>query len=100
MRWARDWRFLFVGLVWACGGAPRSVVVFRRYALIEPLVLAGHRNMPGWPGILKEAANAIFSYEEVLRVIGDLTRLALEQSDTDEESEGTRAESHTENEPE
>ena len=31
--------------------------------------------------------NAIFSYEEVLRAIG---RPALEESDTDEEKEGTR----------
>ena len=45
-------------------------------------------------------ANAIFSNEEVLRAIGDLMRLELDESDTDEESEGTRAESDTENEPE
>ena len=54
--------------------------------------------MREWLGRLKGVANAIFSYEEVLRAIGDLTRPALENSDTDEESEGTRAESDTKNE--
>ena len=83
------------------GGAPRNVFVFWRYALMEPLVPAAHQNiMHGWPGILKEPANAIFSYEEVLRAIGDLPRAALEEFDTDEESEGTRAESDRENESE
>ena len=51
---------------------------------------SGQRNIHGWPGILKGVPNAIFSYEEVLRAIGDLTRPALEESDTDEEKEGTR----------
>ena len=32
VRRARDWRFLFVGLVWEDGGAPCDVVVFQRYA--------------------------------------------------------------------
>ena len=34
---ARDWRFLFVGLVWEGGGTPCDVVVFQKYALTEPL---------------------------------------------------------------
>ena len=42
--------------------------------------------------ILKGVANAIFSYKQVLKAIGDLTRPELEESDSDEESEGTRAE--------
>ena len=52
---------------------------------MEPLVPAAHQNMHGWPGILKEPANAIFSYKEVLRAIGDLPRPELEEFDTDEE---------------
>jgi hypothetical protein len=47
--------------------APRDIAVFRIYALTDPLVPAGHRNMHEWPGILKRVANAIFSYEDVLR---------------------------------
>jgi len=54
--------------------------------------------MHEWLGILKGVANAIFSYEDVLRVIGELPRLKLEESDTDEELEGTWAESDMENE--
>ena len=45
-------------------------------------------------------ANAIFSYEDVLKAIGDLPRLELEESDSDEESEGTWAEYDTEDESE
>ena len=73
---------------------------FPTYALTEPLVPASHRDIHGWPGILKGVANAIFSYEQVLRAIENLTRLELEESDTDEESERTRTESDTENESE
>jgi len=80
--------------------APRDIVVFRRYALTDSLVPASHRNMHEWPGILKGVANAIFSYEDVLRAIGELPWLKLEESDTDEESEGTWAESDTENKSE
>jgi hypothetical protein len=53
-----------------------------QYALTDPLVPAGHRNMHEWPGILKGVANAIISYEDVLRAIGDLPRLELKESDT------------------
>ncbi|KIK01825.1 hypothetical protein K443DRAFT_660210, partial [Laccaria amethystina LaAM-08-1] len=72
-------------------GAPCNVEVLRRYcpisfnsdkgyALTDPLVPAGHRNMHEWPGILKGVANAIISYEDVLRAIGDLPRLELKES--------------------
>ena len=54
------------------------------------IVSAGHRNMHGCPGIFKGMANAIFSYQEILSAIGDLTRLELQESDTDEELEGHR----------
>ena len=80
--------------------APRDIVVFRRYALTDPLVPTNHRNIHEWPGILKGVANAIFSYEDVLKVIEDLPRLESEESDSDEESGGTWAESDTENESE
>jgi hypothetical protein len=80
--------------------APRDIVVLRRYALTDPLVPGSHRNMHEWPGILKGVANAIISYEDVLRAIGDLPQLELEESDTDDESEGTWSESDTENESE
>lgn len=81
--------------------APRDIVVLRRYALTDPLVPAGHRNMHEWPGIVKGVANAIFSYEDVLRAIsGDLPRFESEESGSDEDSEGTWAESDTEDESE
>jgi hypothetical protein len=64
-------------------------MVFRRYTLTDPLVPAG---------ILEGVANAIFSTEDILKAIGDLPQLELEEeSDTDEESEGACAESDTEN---
>ena len=96
----QGWALFVCGSSMGRQEAPRDIVVLRRYALTDPLVPTSHWNIHEWPGILKGVANAIFSYDDVLKAIGDLPLLELEESDSDEESEGTWAESDTENESE
>jgi len=67
--------------------APCDIVVFWRHTLIPLFQLAIEICMSGWVYILKWVPNAIFSYEDILRVIGELPWLKLEESDTDKESE-------------